>query len=164
MEKNIKISIGILFVLAVSRFIPHPPNFTSLIALSFYVPALLGLKFLPFVLLSFIFTDIILGFHNTLIFTWGSVFLIGLCSKYFLSTIPIRFFGAFVGALIFFIISNFGVWVTGGYGYTISGLVECYLMAIPFFYNTIISTVVFSLIIEFFYFVYKKSIKFKHSP
>ena len=107
MEKNIKISIGILFVLAVSRFIPHPPNFTSLIALSFYVPALLGLKFLPFVLLSFIFTDIILGFHNTLIFTWGSVFLIGLCSKYFLSTISTRFFGAFVGALIFFIISNF---------------------------------------------------------
>ena len=68
MEKNIKISIGILLALAVSRFIPHPPNFTSLIALSFYVPALLGLKFLPFVLLSFIFTDVIIGFHNTLLF------------------------------------------------------------------------------------------------
>ena len=46
MEKYIKISIGIFFALAASRFIPHPPNFTSLIALSFYVPVFFGLKFI----------------------------------------------------------------------------------------------------------------------
>ena len=55
--------------LAASRFIPHPPNFTSLIALSFYIPALLGLRFLPALLLSFGLTDIIIGFHGTILFT-----------------------------------------------------------------------------------------------
>ena len=40
-----KISLGIFIALAASRFVPHPPNFTSLLALSFYVPAILGLKF-----------------------------------------------------------------------------------------------------------------------
>ena len=40
--KYLKISLGIFIVLAASRFIPHPPNFTSLIALSFYVPLFLG--------------------------------------------------------------------------------------------------------------------------
>ena len=39
--------IGIFVALAVSRFIPHH-QFTSLIALSFYVPAILGLAYLPF--------------------------------------------------------------------------------------------------------------------
>ena len=43
----LRISFGIFLILAASRFIPHPPNFTSLLALSFYVPAILGRKFLP---------------------------------------------------------------------------------------------------------------------
>ena len=52
-----KISLGIFIALAVSRFIPHPPNFTSLLALSFYVPALFGIRYLPALLISFIITD-----------------------------------------------------------------------------------------------------------
>ena len=43
----LKVSLGIFAALAASRFVPHPPNFTSLLALSFYVPALMGVKFLP---------------------------------------------------------------------------------------------------------------------
>ena len=148
MEKNIKISIIILFALAVSRFIPHPPNFTSLIALSFYVPALLGLRFLPFVLFSFIFTDIIIGFHNTLFFTWGSVLIIGILSKYIYGNTFKRLCGACVGALLFFIITNFGVWLSGLYGYNLEGIIKCYVLAIPFFGYTLISTVLFSLVIE----------------
>ena len=50
----LKISLGIFLALAASRFIPHPPNFTSLLALSFYVPAILGLKFLPALIISFL--------------------------------------------------------------------------------------------------------------
>ena len=69
----LKISVGIFVALAASRFIPHPPNFTSLLALSFYVPAILGRKFIPVLILSFIFTDIFIGFHNSILFTWGSV-------------------------------------------------------------------------------------------
>ena len=80
-----KISIGIFIALAASRFIPHPPNFTSLLALSFYVPALLGVRYLPALVLSFLITDLFIGFHSVTLFTWGSVILIGLCSKFFLS-------------------------------------------------------------------------------
>lgn len=64
-----KISIGIFLALAASRFIPHPPNFTSLLALSFYLPVLFGIKFLPVLLISFILTDFIIGFHNVVFFT-----------------------------------------------------------------------------------------------
>ena len=72
----IKITLGIFLVLSASRFLPHPPNFTSLIALSFYVPILFGLKFLPVLILCFAFTDFVIGFHSVVLFTWGSVVLL----------------------------------------------------------------------------------------
>ena len=123
----LKISVGILFALAASRFIPHPPNFTSLLALSFYIPVLFGIKFLPFLLISFIITDFIIGFHPVILFTWGSVILIGLISKFFISNITSRILGALSGACLFFIITNFGVWSLGSYGYTLEGFITCYI-------------------------------------
>ena len=111
-----KVFLGVFLVLAASRFVPHPPNFTSLIALSFYVPALLGIRFLPAVVLSFALTDIFIGYHNTLFFTWGSVIIIGLVARYFVASLITRLSGALFGACMFFLITNFGVWSTGFYG------------------------------------------------
>ena len=147
----LKISIGIFLALAASRFVPHPPNFTSLIALSFYVPALLGLRYLPILILSFIITDLFIGFHGVTLFTWGSVVIIGLFSKYFIKSILSRISGALIGAFIFFLITNFGVWSLGSYSYTIEGFILCYTLAIPFFAYSLISTFIFSGIIEGIY-------------
>ena len=144
----LKISFGIFFVLAASRFIPHPPNFTSLLALSFYVPALLGVRYLPALMISFVITDLFIGFHGVVFFTWGSVAVIGLASKFFVSSIFGRISGALSGACLFFIVTNFGVWSNGSYGYSIEGLTICYTLALPFFSYTIISTFIFSGIIE----------------
>ena len=156
-----KVSIGIFIALAASRFIPHPPNFTSLLALSFYIPAILGIGYLPALVFSFFVTDFIIGFHSVTLFTWGSVILIGLGSKFFIKNIYTRISGSILGALLFFIITNFGVWSTGMYGYTINGFFECYIMAIPFFNSTLISTLLFSIVIETCYLFY--NIKFSRS-
>ena len=143
----LKIFIGVFLVLAASRFIPHPPNFTSLLAISFYVPALLGARYLPSVVLSFALTDFIIGFHGVTLFTWGSVILIGLGSKFFAKTILNRIFGSLLGASLFFIITNFGVWSLGSYGYTFSGFINCYILAIPFFVYSLISTFIGVLVL-----------------
>ena len=147
----LKISVGIFLALAASRFIPHPPNFTSLIALSFYVPAMLGIRFIPMVMISFVLTDLIIGLHSATFFTWGSVLVIGLLSNYFSKNILKRISGALLGAVLFYIISNFGVWINGSYGYSFEGLITCYTLAIPFFGYTLISTLIFSTIIEAVY-------------
>ena len=147
----LKISIGIFVALAASRFIPHPPNFTSLIALSFYVPAILGIKFIPALVVGFILTDLVIGFHNVILFTWGSIILIGLGSKFFTRTIFNRIFGSLLGACLFFIITNFGVWSLGSYGYNLNGFIACYTFALPFFAYSLISTFVFAGIIETIY-------------
>ena len=146
-----KISIGIFIILAISRFIPHPPNFTSLLAISFYVPVLLGVRYLPSVVICFILTDFIIGFHEVSLFTWGSVILIGLGSKFFARTILNRVFGALLGASLFFVITNFGVWSLGSYAYNFEGLLLCYTLAIPFFTYSLISTFIFSGVIEAIY-------------
>tara|TARA_Y100000590_G_scaffold35363_1_gene38403 strand:+ start:1921 stop:2415 length:495 start_codon:yes stop_codon:yes gene_type:complete len=144
----LKVSLGIFIALAVSRFIPHPPNFTSLIALSFYIPAVFGFKYIFILMLCFLITDLFIGFHSLTLFTWGSVILIGYLSKFFINSFLSRISGAIISAFIFFLVTNFGVWILGSYGYTFNGLVMCYMLAIPFFGNTLVSTILFSLVIE----------------
>jgi hypothetical protein len=149
--KYLSITFGIFIALAASRFIPHPPNFTSLLALSFYVPTLLGIRYLPALLISFIITDFFIGFHSLSLFTWSSIIFIGLLSQYFVKTLTLRISGSLIGACLFYLITNFGVWSLGSYGYSFEGLILCYTLAIPFFGYTIISTFIFSSVIEAIY-------------
>ena len=152
----LKISIGIFLVLVASRFIPHPPNFTSLIALSFYIPVIMGLKFIPVLIFCFFVTDYFIGFHSTTFFTWGSILIIGLISQYFKKNIYVRLLGALSASLVFYLFSNFGVWTLGSYSYTFDGLILCYIAAIPFYTNTLLSTIIYSVIIESIIGFYKK--------
>ena len=77
--------------------------------MSFYVPVFLGITYIPYLILSFAITDVIIGYHTGTFFTWGSVFLIGIISQFFSKTLITRISGSLIGALVFFIITNFGV-------------------------------------------------------
>ncbi len=156
--KQLYICLVIFLSLAASRFIPHPPNFTSLIALAFYVPIVFGIRYLPFLILSFAITDLIIGYHTGTHWTWGSVLLVALISQFFTKHVLIRVTGALFGSCIFFLITNFGVWLSGMYGLNLAGLYICYWMAIPFFAYNLISTLMFSSVIELGYFIYKRKI------
>ena len=155
----LKISVGIFLALAASWFIPHPPNFTSLIALSFYIPLIFGVKFIPILIFCFVVSDFFIGFHSTTFFTWGSVLIIGLITQFFKNNIFLRLIGAVSASLIFFIFTNFGVWVLGSYGYSYDGLITCYIAAIPFYTNTLLSTLIYSVIIETILNFYKSNKK-----
>lgn len=160
--KYLTISLGIFLCLSITRFLPHPPNFTSLQALSFYVPVFFGIRYIPAVILSFVVTDIFIEIHYLTFFTWGSVLVIGLISKFFSKKILSRICGSLLGACIFFLITNFGVWITGSYGYTLDGLIKCYFLAIPFFNNALLSTLIFAVMIETIYILRLLKLKLKH--
>lgn len=154
-----KKGLSIFLLLFISRLIPHSPNFTSLIALNFYTPALLGLNFLPIFIISFVITDLFLGLHPTILFTWGSSIIIGLVALKFKKTLISRMLGVLISSFIYFFITNFGVWlVTDLYETSLAGVFQCYALALPFFSYTIISSLIFSTLIETIYF-YKKEIK-----
>ncbi len=133
----------------ISRLFPHPPNFTSTIAVAFYLPALFGTKFIIVALSAFIISDIILGLHSLVFFTWGSLFLIAYIAKYF-KKFYFRIFGVSLSCIIFFLVSNFGVWALSDlYIKNLEGLILCYTMAIPFLQSSLIGTIIFSTLIEF---------------
>jgi hypothetical protein len=51
------------------------------------------------------------------------------------------------GAVLFFVVTNLAVWCLGWYGYTFAGLVTCFEAAIPFFRNTLASSLFYSIIL-----------------
>ena len=159
--RQILICAGIFLSLAASRFIPHPPNFTSLLALAFYVAVFFGVRYIAVLIICFAITDLIIGYHLGTHWTWGSVLIIGLISKFFAKNHMWRISGALVGACIFFIVTNLGVWLTGVYGLSIPGLAYSYTIAIPFFAYSVLSTLCFSVIIEIGYKILSNKYKFK---
>ena len=139
---------ALFFLIFISRVVPHPPNFTPIIALSFYVPAILGIRFLMFFVLSYVVIDIFFGLHDASLFVWGSIIFISLLTKFIGKSFKTRLLGVLSGSIVFFVITNFGVWTSGYYGYTLDGLITCYIAAIPFFNNTLAATIVYALVIE----------------
>lgn len=145
------LAILLLAIGVFSRLIIHVDNFTPVIALALFGGVYLSRKqaiFLPIAL--FAITDIIIGFHKTMFFTWGSVLLIVLIGlavrkkKNWATVLS----GGIVSAVLFYIVTNFGVWMmTGMYPLTLAGLGECYVAAIPYFRSTLTGTLLFGAIL-----------------
>lgn len=147
------ISFGIL-----SRVAVHTPNFSPV-----YSMALLGGMYLKgrqalLVPLSLIvISDCIIGFYPGIFFTWGSIALISMLGlwlkerKSFTTVLG----GSMASAVIFYIVTNFASWLTL-YPHTAAGLQQCYILAIPFFRSTLVSTMAYSLV---FYTAYEWIVK-----
>ena len=87
--------------------------------------------------------------HSLVFFTWGSLLLIAYFAKYF-QKFYFRIFGISLSCIIFFLVSNFGVWALSDlYIKNLEGLILCYTMAIPFLQSSLIGTIIFSVLIEF---------------
>ena len=148
---------GIIFItliLVLSRIIPHPPNFT---------PILAGIIFLPFIkkdltfsvivpLAAMLISDFIIGMHSLMFWTYGPIMFLSCLTYYFNQDSILRIGSlAVISPMIFFLVSNFGVWITGSYyAKDISGLMECYFNAIPFYVSSAVSCMLFTAL---FYFI-----------
>ena len=143
------LALGLLLIGALSRFLPHAMNFSPVIAIAFFGGVYLRRSqalWVPLALMAV--TDIFLGLHATIPFTWSSMLLVSLLGlKLRENVTPVRMMaGAVVSAGVFFIITNFGAWLAF-YPKTMPGLKECYILAIPFFRMSLVSTVVYSVVL-----------------
>lgn len=148
--RRLMIAMVLILVAAFSRLIPHPPNFTPLAAMALAGGVYLDRRFALLVpLMALFLTDAILGFHNLMAFVYGSFLAIGLLGFWLRShKKPAMVFGsALASSVLFFIVTNFGVWAIGGatlYPKTLAGLMECYTLAIPFFRNTLLGDLIYT--------------------
>jgi hypothetical protein len=140
------IIISLILIGIFTRLIPHVPNFTPIIAIALFSGAYLNKKYalwLPITLL--VISDIIIGLHDVIAFTWTSILLITIIGSLMRKkrTLSRTAFATLGSSILFFILSNFGVWLTGWYPRTFSGLIQAYTMAIPFFRISLIANLVY---------------------
>jgi len=145
-KQKIVLFFYLVGLIALSRIIPHPPNFTPVLAMAVFMPYLTrDLYSAMLVPLSAMFvSDFYLGFHSSMFWVYISILLGTTLSQYTISmkkTYVHLGSNALLSSTIFFIITNFAVWMSGGlYPHTMDGLLLCYTMAIPFFGNTLAGT------------------------
>ncbi len=140
------ISIGSIAV----RLLPHPANLTPLGATALFGGAKLTRpwNYLAPLLILFI-TDIFLGFHALMPYVYVSfVFSVYLAETFLKHSVTTKklVFLASANALIFFVVTNFAVWLEGRlYPPTIAGLIESYVMGLPFLRNMLVGDVGYTL-------------------
>lgn len=142
---------AIILFLAFSRLIPHAPNFTPVGAMALLAGAhIKELKLsLLIPLLAMLLSDVILGFHSSMLFVYTAVALIVIGSHFWLKRLSLISISlaAFISAIAFFLVTNFGAWLTHDmYPHNASGLTQAYIAGIPFFKNTLMSNLLFTAI------------------
>lgn len=153
MNKNRFIFLtGLVLATAATRLIPHPPNFTPVAALALFGGANFTGKRAAFLipLAGLFLSDLALGFYTITPVVYGS-FAIITCLGFWLrrqKNISRLAFATIAGAVLFFVLTNFGVWAFEAlYPKTWNGLVDCYIAATPFFWNTLSSDLLYSMLL-----------------
>lgn len=130
--------ISLIFVAAFSRLIPHWPNFTAVAAIALFGGALLGKRLFAFVvpLAALFITDLVLGFHSTMLHVYIAFAItvmlgIYISKKQSVANVALT---AVSASIVFFLITNFGSWMTMPY-YTkdLTGLLTAYAAGLAFF-------------------------------
>jgi uncharacterized protein DUF6580 len=141
-----------IFLAAALRLLPHPPNFTPIGAMALFGGAYFGRKALAFVapFAALLLSDAVIGFHSGMPYVYGSVALIVLIGWAVANRVTLLSVTAasIVSSVLFFLVTNFGVWAKGlYYPQTLLGLVDCYVAAIPFFQNTLAGDLFFAALL-----------------
>ncbi len=100
--------------------------------------------------LALLLSDLILGLHNTMVFVYAGFALTVMIGFWIGQSMNMRrIVAAVIGAsLLFFLITNFGAWMTSGlYPMTADGLLQAYLAGIPFLQNSLLGNAVFTALL-----------------
>jgi len=152
METGKRMWIAMVVLVACARLLPHPWNFTPLMAIglfSGYQARKAGTGILV-TLAALALSDLILGFTSDFWFVYAAALvavLLGRVARNRGSVTAIAA-GAVGSSLSFFLITNFMVWATGRlYPGTLNGLTACFAAAIPFYQNQALGDVFYTVAI-----------------
>ena len=136
------LALAILVIAAALRIAPHPWNFTPVGAMALFSGAVVRDRRIAFFfpLLSLFLGDIFVGFHKLMFVVYAS-FMVSVAIGLWLrkGRTPARIaLATLLGAIQFFLITNFAVWqFLGSFPHTASGLLSCYVAGVPLFWNTL---------------------------
>lgn len=138
--------VGLVILSLVTRLLPHPPNFAPMSAIALISGNYFSNRPIAIAIpiICMLLTDFVIGLHRLIPVTYLAYLLITILGIYIRS---VTLWSVLLSSVIFFAVSNFGVWLLGGYGYTGQGLLTCYTMALPFFTNSVASDLFYCCII-----------------
>jgi len=128
--------ISIILAASLSRLLPHPPNMTSVAAVALFGGAYFSDRRLAFFvpLAALFLSDLFLGFYGHMevqYLSFALIVCIGLWLEKDRSVLKIAA-AALAGSVLFFLLTNFGVWAFGSlYPRTLGGLMDCYIARDP---------------------------------
>ena len=162
MKKQLILVIGLITLAIFSRWIPHPPNMTALSAVALFTAHHLNHKYggLIALMTALLISDMTLGFYSGMWFVYAAFVLVFFVGQLILKSFsPTKLFAASVtSSLLFFVITNLGVWVSGQlYPMNVVGFVECFVMAIPFLKNQLIGDLFYSAVLFGSFAYYQKT-------
>ena len=138
-----KLAIVLVLVGAGSRLLHLPPNVAAVTGVTIFAGFAIRNIWLALLvpIAAMALADVVLGWSNEAIFTHvGMVAGVFLARGLLHRLTPLRLIGTtFLASLIFFALSNLGVFISGYYGYSLEGLVACYVAAIPFWQNSLVA-------------------------
>jgi len=161
-SKNEIITVSIMVAIAAAtRFLPHPPNFTAIGGMALFGAASLTNKKLAFLvpIMAMLISDLFIpnGFDLSVYTAFIAIAAIGLLISNIKGPMPV-IVGSISASVIFFAISNFGVWASQAmYTKNAIGLITCFEAAIPFFPNTLAADLFFSSLLFSSYAIIKKT-------
>jgi hypothetical protein len=169
--KNLKLKnntlinpILIIFFAVTLRLLPHPANFAPIGAMALFGGAYLDKKYALIVpLVAMLISDLFLGFHATVLYVYSSFLLIGLIGLWLRNHKNIKHVigASLLSSTLFFLITNFGVWMQGAYARDITGLIQSYVMGLPFFRNSLIGDLFY---VGLFFGAFELSLKLLKRP
>lgn len=146
-KKQSRLSFLLLIVAILSRFLPHPPNFTAVGASALYSGKYIRGPWAYFVpIVAMLISDLFLGLHTTMPFVYGSFIVSIVLGRTLIKRRGWLNTGltTMIGSVIFYLVTNFGVWLTTPlYPHNLAGLAQCYLLALPFFAWTLLGDITF---------------------
>ena len=152
--KNINYIIGILIILGlITRLLPHQPNFTPIGAIAIFGALYLPKKYAIIIpIITMIISDLFIGLYSWQIMAavYGSFIIMGLLGLWTRKNKNLgKIAGAtLLGSIIFFLVTNASVWAFGTmYPHSVSGLLESYYMALPFFRNSLLGDIFYTTIL-----------------
>ena len=168
-RKNISIALFIIALLALSRIIPHPPNFTPVLGMAVFSGAVISKRLMAYLipLMAMLLSDLYIGFHASMPIIYFSLAVCVLIGTFIEARVSIlnSFLSISLGVLVFFLITNFMVWYGSGmYESSISGLMTCYFMGLPFVQNTFISSLLYGMGAFLIYDIVNKRTVFGNNP
>ena len=142
------IALIIIVMGIVMRFLPHPANVAPVAAIALFAGTYLNKKYALWVpLVIMIITDMFIGLHDVILYTWGSFVFVALIGMWLKSNKRLLNVGlaSVISSFSFFLITNFGVWVHW-YPRNLQGLISCYTLALPFYRNTFIGDIAYVVV------------------